>query len=126
MLRGDGAAIAIGLRVVGGDTELPGIGVIPEIVVERVILLAGNQDMLDGIGAARQSRGRHLTGGQNTRVNRQSRACHHADVAQRSPSRLTLAEPVSQIHVYPFSVQNMHPLKKKRGRYQKKRDPQRV
>ncbi len=42
MLRRHGATVAVRLRIIGRQAELASVGIIAEIVVERVIFLAGN------------------------------------------------------------------------------------
>src|SRR5258708_13380696 len=53
MLRGDGAAVAIGLRVVGRDPIVVGFGVHAKIGVKGAIFLTGDEDVLDGGGISR-------------------------------------------------------------------------
>src|SRR5579863_4487055 len=48
VVRTDGASLAIRLSKVGGDANLSDLGVMAKVVVEGVILLAGDDDMLDG------------------------------------------------------------------------------
>ncbi len=45
----DGASFAIGLGKVGGDAKLSGLGVFTEVVVEGVILLAGDDHVFDKV-----------------------------------------------------------------------------
>ncbi len=79
----DSAPPAVRLRIVGRDAKFACPGVMAKVCIETMILLTGNNHMVDEI-----ERGRRILPA--TCIKRQAHSCKHTELAQYLASRLPL------------------------------------
>src|ERR1700730_1934508 len=76
------ASLPVRLRIACWNAKGPGARVIAKVFVETAILLAGNEDVIDGIGNILLHRGQRFAYGQSACFERQASAREEAEVAQ--------------------------------------------
>jgi len=90
----DTTAVAIWLGIVGRDAEFPGPGIVAIILIERAILLAGDQNMLDWIGTIARYLCSGTAHGNYARVKRQGGPGKQAEMAQHVTPGLRFTKPL--------------------------------